>query len=70
MTASGQPLVVPDARADDRSVPPPSLADLGLIVYAGMPLTDYDGLALDSLCAIGRRTRIPVTTSRHWPCVP
>ncbi|MFF4425557.1 SpoIIE family protein phosphatase [Streptomyces sp. NPDC001549] len=58
VVASGQPLVVPDARADDRLRTNPAIADLGLIAYAGMPLTDADGLVLGSLCAIDHEPRI------------
>ncbi|WP_308444764.1 GAF domain-containing protein [Streptomyces nojiriensis] len=50
--ASGQPLVVPDARADERLRTHPAVTDLGVIAYAGMPLTDTDGLVVGSLCAI------------------
>ncbi|MFI7178564.1 SpoIIE family protein phosphatase [Streptomyces spororaveus] len=57
VVASGQPLVVPDARADDRLRTNPAIADLGLIAYAGMPLTDADGLVLGSLCAIDHEPR-------------
>ncbi|MEJ8646154.1 SpoIIE family protein phosphatase [Streptomyces sp. MS1.HAVA.3] len=55
--ASGQPLVVPDARADDRLRTHPALADLGVVAYAAMPLTDADGLVLGSLCAIDHAPR-------------
>ncbi|MGW3322346.1 GAF domain-containing protein [Streptomyces virginiae] len=57
VVASGQPLVVPDARADGRLRTNPALGDLGLIAYAGMPLIDADGLVLGSLCAIDHEPR-------------
>ncbi|MFF3863085.1 SpoIIE family protein phosphatase [Streptomyces sp. NPDC002209] len=57
VVASGQPLVVPDTRADERFRTTPSIADLGLVAYAGMPLTDADGLVLGSLCALDREPR-------------
>ncbi|MFA7761654.1 SpoIIE family protein phosphatase [Streptomyces sp. NPDC048723] len=57
VVASGQPLVVPDARTDDRLRTNPAIRDLGLIAYAGMPLTDADGLVLGSLCAIDHAPR-------------
>ncbi|MFE2553696.1 GAF domain-containing SpoIIE family protein phosphatase [Streptomyces sp. NPDC059355] len=55
--ASGQPLVVPDARADQRLSTHPAVTDLGITAYAGMPLTDADGLVLGSLCAIDHQPR-------------
>ncbi len=55
--ASGQPLVVPDARADDRLRGHPAITDLGLVAYVGMPLTDADGLVLGSLCGIDHEPR-------------
>ncbi|MFJ3725770.1 SpoIIE family protein phosphatase [Streptomyces sp. NPDC090045] len=57
VVAFGQPLVVPDARADDRLRTNPAVGDLGLIAYAGVPLTDADGLVLGSLCAIDHEPR-------------
>ncbi|MFD4867068.1 SpoIIE family protein phosphatase [Streptomyces sp. NPDC058412] len=55
--ASGQPLVVPDARADDRLRTHPAIEDLEVVAYAGMPLTDGNGLVLGSLCAIDHEPR-------------
>ncbi|WP_374199376.1 GAF domain-containing protein [Streptomyces sp. ISL-44] len=52
VAASGQPLVVSDVRADERLRTSPVIADLGVVAYAGMPLTDGEGLVLGSLCAI------------------
>lgn len=57
VVACGQPLVVPDARADDRLRTHPAVTDLGVIAYAGMPLTDAEGLVVGSLCAIGHEPR-------------
>ncbi|MEU9161376.1 SpoIIE family protein phosphatase [Streptomyces sp. NPDC048424] len=57
VVASGQPLVVPDARADDRLRTSPALADLGVVAYAAMPLTDTEGLVLGALCAIDHEPR-------------
>ncbi|WP_369383141.1 SpoIIE family protein phosphatase [Streptomyces sp. cg36] len=55
--AAGQALAVPDARADKRLLGGPALADLGIVAYASMPLTDLDGLVLGMLCAIDHRPR-------------
>lgn len=57
VVTSGQPLVVPDARADDRLRTNPAIGDLGLVAYAGMPLTDAAGLVLGSLCAFDHEPR-------------
>lgn len=51
------PLVIPDAREhplvrDNLAVP-----DLGVVAYAGMPLTDGAGTVLGSLCAIDTEPR-------------
>lgn len=55
--ASAEPLVVADAREhpllrDSRAIP-----DLGMIAYAGLPLTDADGNVLGALCAIDLEPR-------------
>ena len=57
VVTSAEPLIVPDARAhpllrDNRAV-----HDLGVVAYAGMPLTDESGNVLGSLCAIDVRPR-------------
>ncbi len=57
VVACGQPLVVADARADDRLRTNPAIGDLGVVAYAGMPLTDADGVVLGSLCAIDHEPR-------------
>ncbi|MGZ9935231.1 SpoIIE family protein phosphatase [Streptomyces sp. NC-S4] len=54
---SGQPLAVPDVRADDRLRCDPVLAGLGVVAYVHMPLTDADGLVLGSLCAVDHTPR-------------
>ena len=50
MTA--QPLVVEDAREHELVADNPAIRDLGVIAYAGMPLTDGAGNVLGSLCAV------------------
>ena len=57
VVTSAEPLIVPDAREhpllrDNRAV-----LDLGVVAYAGMPLTDETGKVLGSLCAIDIRPR-------------
>jgi len=55
--ASGEPLVVSDARVhplvrDNLAVP-----ELGVIAYAGIPLTTSDGITLGSFCVVDHRPR-------------
>ncbi len=57
VAASGSPLVLPDARLDERTCSSLAIPDLGVIAYAGMPLTDAEGHVLGSLCAIDQRPR-------------
>lgn len=54
---SREPLVVEDARLDPRVAGSPAIADLSVVAYAGMPLTDANGLVLGSLCAISDQPR-------------
>ena len=57
--ASGEPLIVEDAR----TVPPPAgnraIDELGVISYLGVPVRSPNGHVLGSLCAIG-------TVPRQW----
>jgi serine phosphatase RsbU (regulator of sigma subunit) len=57
VTASGRPLVLPDARLDERTRASLAIGDLGVVAYAGMPLTDGHGHTLGSLCAIDQQPR-------------
>jgi serine phosphatase RsbU (regulator of sigma subunit) len=55
--ASGEPLVVSDARRDERVCDNPAIEDLGVVGYADMPLLDADGRVLGALCAIDHQPR-------------
>jgi GAF domain-containing protein len=61
--ASGEPFIVADARQDPRVHHNPSIAEFGVIAYAGIPLTTNDGFTLGTLCVVtasrasGRRRR-------------
>ncbi|GAB7051563.1 GAF domain-containing SpoIIE family protein phosphatase [Catenuloplanes indicus] len=57
VVAASEPLVVVDARTDPRVRGNLAIEDLGVIGYAGMPLTDADGQVLGSLCAIDHEPR-------------
>ncbi|GGR71558.1 hypothetical protein GCM10010169_14290 [Micromonospora fulviviridis] len=51
------PMVLPDARLHPRVRGNLAFEDLGVVAYAGMPLTDLDGRVLGSLCAIDSKPR-------------
>jgi len=57
VVAHGAPLVVADARTDVRLAENPAVEDLGVVAYAGVPLTDDAGRVLGALCAIDHRPR-------------
>lgn len=57
VVTSGKELVVTDATGDPLLCDNLAIPDLGVIGYAGMPLTDADGLVLGSLCAIDTQPR-------------
>ena len=57
VVAEGAPLVVTDARQDDRLHDNPAIDEHGAVAYCGVPLTDRDGHTLGSFCAIEHRPR-------------
>lgn len=58
VVASGEPLVVGDARLDTRFSDNPLVSSAtGIRFYAGFPLSTSDGLTLGTLCAIDRKPR-------------
>lgn len=57
VVASAQPLVIRDARAHPLVWDNLAIPDLGVVAYAGVPLTDERGRVLGSLCAIDGRPR-------------
>jgi diguanylate cyclase (GGDEF)-like protein/PAS domain S-box-containing protein len=54
-----KPLVVSDARLDPRLCDNPAIEELGVIAYAGVPLTDAAGNTLGSFCVVQ-------DTPREW----
>jgi serine phosphatase RsbU (regulator of sigma subunit) len=57
VAADEKPLVVEDAREDDRLRDNLAIPDLGVVAYAGWPLTDHTGSVVGSLCAIDDQPR-------------
>lgn len=57
VTATREPLVVPDVRLDELTADSLAIPDLGVVAYAGMPLTDDSGAAFGALCAIDHERR-------------
>jgi signal transduction histidine kinase len=55
--ASGEPLLVTDARTDARFHDNPGVRELGLAGYAGVPLLTTDGQAIGAFCAFDDRPR-------------
>ncbi|MFD6565009.1 SpoIIE family protein phosphatase [Micromonospora profundi] len=51
------PMVLPDARLYPRVRDNKAIEDLGVVAYAGMPLTDLSGRVLGALCAIDNKPR-------------
>ena len=57
VVTSGQPLVVPDARAHEMLCTNLAVPDLGIIAYLGFPIRSPDGFVLGSFCAIDTQPR-------------
>jgi serine phosphatase RsbU (regulator of sigma subunit) len=53
-----RPLVISDARLDERLHDNLAIRDLGVIAYAGFPLRDASGRTVGSLCAIDPEPRL------------
>ena len=52
VVADGAPLIITDAREVERLCANLAIPDLGVVAYAGWPLTGHDGRLIGSLCAI------------------
>jgi serine phosphatase RsbU (regulator of sigma subunit) len=57
VAATGSPLVLADVRQDEQACGSAAIRELGMIAYAGMPLTDSEGHVLGSLWAIDTQPR-------------
>jgi GAF domain-containing protein len=58
VVAAREPLVVSDARRDNRLISNLAIRDLGVIAYLGVPLITHDGHAIGTLCVIDHQPRI------------
>jgi PAS domain-containing protein len=57
VVATDEPLVIDDAREDDRVRDNGAVADLGVIAYAGVPVRDGEGAVFGALSAIESQPR-------------
>ena len=57
VVAEEKPLIISDAREDDRLRDSPAIEALGVVAYAGWPIRDHTGHVIGSLCAIDHRPR-------------
>ncbi len=57
VVASGEPLVVADARSDERTRDNPAVAGMGVAAWAGFPLRSVDGHVLGTFCVVDLRPR-------------
>src|SRR4051794_26339289 len=57
VVTAASPLIIEDARTDPRVEGNLAIPELGVVAYAGMPLTDLEGRVIGSLCAIDARPR-------------
>ena len=58
VVAAREPVVIADAREDDRVIDNLAIRDLGVIAYLGVPLFSRDGQAIGTLCVIDHEPRI------------
>lgn len=58
VVATGRPFLVSDARTDGLVSDNLAIDDIGVIAYAGMPLTTAEGETLGSFCAIDTQPRV------------
>jgi hypothetical protein len=58
VVAAKEPVIVSDARTDERLLDNLAIRDLGVIAYLGVPLITRDGHAVGTLCVIDHQPRI------------
>ncbi|MGH9155373.1 MAG: PP2C family protein-serine/threonine phosphatase [Acidimicrobiales bacterium] len=59
VVASDAPLILDDARAEQRTRENPSVVSMGMVAWAGFPIRAIGGEVLGTLCAVD-------TVPRHW----
>ncbi len=57
VVAAGRPLVIEDARGHPLVGDSPAIAEVGVVAYAGVPLTTAEGHVLGSFCVLDTRPR-------------
>jgi signal transduction histidine kinase len=63
--ASGEPLLVADARVDPRFCDNPGVRELGVVGYAGVPLLTSAGQAIGAFCVFDDRPRTWTVEDRY-----
>ena len=58
VVAAREPVIVSDARKDERLLDNLAIRDLGVIAYLGVPLITREGHAIGTLCVIDHEPRI------------
>jgi GAF domain-containing protein len=58
VVAAREPVIVSDARKDERLLDNLAIRDLGVIAYLGVPLITREGHAVGTLCVIDHQPRI------------
>jgi GAF domain-containing protein len=58
VVAAKEPVIISDARRDQRMLDNLAIRDLGVIAYLGVPLITRDGHAVGTLCVIDHEPRI------------
>ena len=57
VVSSGIPLVIPDTQLDPLACDEPTILELGLGAYLGVPLTTAEGEVVGVLCSVDRHAR-------------
>src|SRR4051794_33974588 len=58
VVAAREPLLISDARKEDRLLDNMAIRDLGVIAYLGVPLITREGFAIGTLCVIDHEPRV------------